>query len=119
MVRSGFVIGSVLALWNWLYDIYAIKTGFITVYNRPYAQGLGPEAIATNYAPALFGAFGACYGAAMPVVQHYLLERGDWHLYALLLAVCNLVVLVVPVLVFVGCSYLRDGVTGLKPLKGG
>src|SRR5207245_11629135 len=53
VVRASFVLGSVLAFWNWLYDIYAIKAGFIRVYHRPSAQKLGPVALLTDYAPAL------------------------------------------------------------------
>jgi hypothetical protein len=41
--RSGFVMGSVLAFWNWLYDIYAIKAGFITVYNRATRRTKAPR----------------------------------------------------------------------------
>jgi hypothetical protein len=119
VVRSGFLLGSVLAFWNWLYDIYAIKAGFIVVYNRPYNQKLGPEAIATDYAPPLFGAFGVCYGVAVRIAEHWLLERGDWHLYGWLAVIGNLAVLILPVLAFVGWSYLRHGVAGLQPLKGG
>jgi len=74
--RAGFIMGSVLAFWNWLYDVYAIKAGLIVVYNRPYAKRQGPEAIATAYAPVFFGTFGACYGMALSIFRYELLERG-------------------------------------------
>src|SRR5688500_12680593 len=35
VARAGFILGSVLAFWNWLYDVAAIRAGFITVYNLP------------------------------------------------------------------------------------
>ena len=118
VIRAGFVMGSVLAFWNWLYDIVAIKTGLIVVYNRPHFQKLGPEAIATDYAPVLFGVFGLCYGVTIRVSQHYLLELGRWELMGWLTVSGNLAVLVLPVLAFVVCSHLKNGTTGLRPLKG-
>ena len=51
LLRTAFITGSVLAFWNWLYDIRAIKVGFIVMYNRQHTEGQGPEAIATDYAP--------------------------------------------------------------------
>lgn len=117
MCRSAFVLGSALAFWNWLYDIQAIKAGFIVVHNRPHALKLGAEAIATDYAPALFGAFGACYGAIIRVAE-IPVGPENWYLYGGLFAVGNLTVLIVPVLVFVAFSYLWSGTSGLRPVKG-
>ncbi len=114
LVRSGFILGSVLAFWNWLYDMYAIKAGFIVVYNKPYADKLGPEAIAADYAPVLFGVFGLCYGMAIRLNQYYLLELGRWDYYGLLLIGGNIAGVFMPVLVFVLYSYLKNGITGLQ-----
>lgn len=113
-IRAGFVLGSVLAFWNWLYDLAAIKAGFIIVYNRPYAENRGPEAIATAYAPVLFGSFGFCYGVLLRLSQYFLLELGRWDYYAWLLVTGNLVGLIIPVLMFVGFSYLKNGESGLE-----
>lgn len=119
VVRSGFVLGSVLAFWNWLYDIYAIKSGFILVYTRKSQQNLGAEAIATDYAPVLFGVFGMCYGATIRLFEQVLWQLGRWDLYWIFLLGSNLVGVTAPVIAFVCCSYLRNGVTGLKPHTGG
>jgi len=119
LVRAGFLMGSVLAFWNWLYDVYAIKSGLITVYNRPFGLNQGPEAIATDYAPVLFGSFGFCYGVAIQVCQYCLREQGQWQLLYGLAALCNLAVVLLPVGAFVLSSYLRTGTTGLKPFRGG
>src|SRR5262245_55310873 len=69
VLRASLVVGSALAFWNWLYDTHAIGAGFIIVYNRPHHEGRGPEAIAADYAPVLFGLFGACYGASIRIAQ--------------------------------------------------
>jgi hypothetical protein len=116
VLRAAFVMGSVLAFWNWWYDIYAIKAGVLRVYNRPYAARQEAAAIATDYAPVYFGAFGAAYGAMLHIGQYMLLVAGrtDWLLP--LLVLCNLVVLVVPVLAYVVVSYVRTGTAGLSPV---
>jgi hypothetical protein len=113
-IRAGFILGSALAFWNWLYDIYAIQAGLIVVYNKPYAEKLGAAAIATDYAPVLFGVFGACYGLAIRLNQYFLLELGHWDYYGLLFISSNLAGLAAPVVAFMGYSYLKYGETGLK-----
>jgi hypothetical protein len=113
-IRAGFILGSVLAFWNWLYDMYAIKAGFLVVYNKAYAQKLGPGAIAADYAPVLFGTFGVCYGLTIRFSQYYLLELGRWDYYGFLWIGGNLAGLTIPVLAFVLHSYLKYGETGLK-----
>jgi hypothetical protein len=113
LFRTGFILGSVLAFWKWLYDMLAIKAGFIVVYNKPYAENRGPEAIAADYAPLLFGVFGLCYGFTIRLSQYYLLELGRWDYYGLLLIGGNLAGLLVPVLAFIIYSTLRYGESGL------
>lgn len=119
LVRAGFVMGAVVGFCNWLYDIYAIRSGFIIVYNKPCAEGRGPEAIATNYAPVLFGVFGCCYGVLIRWTFYVLVEQGRHELYWPAFLGCNSVVLTLPVLAFVLHSYATSGTSGLKPYKGG
>jgi hypothetical protein len=119
LLRAAFITGSVLAFWNWLYDIRAIKVGFIIMYNRQHAESHGAEAIATDYAPIFFFTFGACYGAALYAGQYLLLTLNRWDLFGWLLIICNLIILIVPVSAFVVQSYLKNGYSGLKPYNPG
>lgn len=112
-VRAGLVLGSVIAFWNWLYDVVAIRVGFIQVFNRPYALGHGPEAIATDYAPALFGGFGFAYGFWTRIAECWLHQAGRADLFWPLLAAALLTSLTFPVLLFVAQSLARHGETGL------
>jgi hypothetical protein len=118
-LRAGFIMGSVLAFWNWLYDVHAIRVGFLRVYNRAYAENRGPEAIATQYCPVFFGSFGFCYGIAIRVGEYYLAELGRFDLYWPLLLICHATVITFPVLAYVLLSLATTGQTGLQSYEEG
>jgi hypothetical protein len=113
-LRAGFIMASVLAFWNWLYDVHAIRVGFLRVYNRAYALNRGPEAIATEYCPVFFGSFGFCYGIAIRAGEYYLAASGRPELFWPLLTVCLLAVLALPVLAYMGLSLITTGHAGLR-----
>lgn len=113
-LRSAFVMGSVLAFWNWFYDYHALRVGFLMVYNRRYAEDAGPAAIAADYCPVFFGSFGVCYGLAIRTSEYWLVERDESMLYWPLLIGLNLLTLITPVVVFVLFSLVSTGETGLR-----
>lgn len=113
-MRAGFVLGSVLAFWNWLYDVMALRAGFLRVYTRSYADGLGPEAVAMDYAPPIFGLFGLCYGPAIVAAEHVLNTLGRWDWYWPLFVASNALCIAIPVAGYVAWSYARTGSNGLK-----
>ena len=114
LLRAAFVVGSVLALWNWLYDAYALRAGFIVIRRQPYQGHLSHEAFAMEYAPVFFGTFGACYGAYLYVATYVLwtLARVDLFWWVLLGGIGA--VLVVPVCAYVAVSFVRYGASGLS-----
>ncbi len=114
MLRAGFVLGSVLAFWNWLYDMYAIQTGFIKVYTLKQFERASPELVAAEYAPVLFGTFGFAYGVALQWLEFRFAEGLRWPRLWLPLVVCHLTCLVGPVLAYVMLSYFRTGQSGLR-----
>jgi hypothetical protein len=113
LLRAAFVVGSVLAFWNWLYDAHALRSGFIVVRRQPYQAHLSHEAFAMEYAPVFFGAVGACYGAYLYVATYALwtLRRTDLFWWVLLGGTAT--VLVVPVCAYVSASFIRYGASGL------
>jgi hypothetical protein len=115
VVRAGFVLGSILGFWNWIYDVAAIRSGFLTVYNRPWGERRGPEAIAGDYAPTLFGVFGVCYGCSIRLGEQVVLDLGRRDLLAALTLGSNLAALALPVAAHVLVSWLRNGDWGLSP----
>ncbi len=120
--RAALVTGSVLGFWNWLYDTYAVKEGFIVIHNRLAAAGNPAEVVVTDHAPVFFGSFGVVYGLVLQRAQA--LGHGPpTAAYWTLLGVGCLAGTVVPVLAYVAASYLRHGESGLKvyrrPTTGG
>jgi hypothetical protein len=115
-LRAGLVTGSVIGFWNWLYDIYAIKSGFISIYTRLAADGEPAEVVATHHAPVYFGVFGACYGVCLQLADA--LSAGSQVAVYLTLAVAgNVAAVALPVLAYVGWSFATLGESGLKAYR--
>ena len=120
LLRAGFILGSVMAFWNWLYDTIAVKADFIRIHKPPHYHGVSTEAVIMEYAPILFGVFGFCYGIFVNLTYHYLFQLNQGHLYWPFLFWGNLSVLVMPVLVFCCFSLGKYGKFGIESiLKGG
>lgn len=116
VLRGAFVLASVLGFWNLLYDIAALRSGVLKVYNQPWADGRGAADVALDYAPWFFAGFGAVQGAALGCVE--------WQaeafagpaaalaaLLAALVAACA-----VPTLGFIVQSRRRHGHSGTRPV---
>jgi hypothetical protein len=67
VIGTSVVFASVLGFWNVLYDINALRSGILRVYNQPWADGKGHEAVTMDYAPWFFAGFGAVYGAGLGI----------------------------------------------------
>lgn len=118
VLRQGFVLGSVLAFWNWLYDVFALRSGFLRVYTRSYSEQLGPEAIAMDYAPPIFGLFGLVYGMTIPIAENVFMDLGRWEWYWPLLVGANVACIALPVAGYILWSHARSGENGLRSHQG-
>ena len=78
ILQTGFIFASVLGLWNVIYDIKALKSGILKVYNQPWADHKGEEAITMDYAPWFFAGFGFIYGLGVGIAEwishHYTID---------------------------------------------
>jgi len=106
LLRAGFVLGSVLAFWNWLYDALAIRAGYIKVYTRRSSEGADPEAIAADYAPVLFGTFGACYGVLLRMIEQRLPLGADWGAIWRIALTGHAACLLLPVVLYVASCWV-------------
>lgn len=114
VMRAAFVLASVLGFWNVLYDIAAVRAGMIRVYNQPWADGQGPEAIVMDYAPLIFAGFGAVYGAGLGVASALLREnRLNTGAFPLLFVVTLAAAIILPVISYIAQSYRKHGHSGL------
>jgi hypothetical protein len=117
LLRNAFVLCSVIAFWNLLYDVKALKAGILNVYNQPWADGAPAESIAMDYAPWFFGVFGFTYGAGIAAME-LLGSRGalSMPVYALAFALTLLLTLTLPVLCFMRYSQRAHGHAGTRPV---
>ncbi len=94
-----------------------MRAGILKVYNQPWADGRGPIAIVTDYAPWFFGGFGLIYAAGLKLAEGALLDGGGGTAAPcdrdsrLLAATVTL-----PTLGYVLQSYLRHGHHGCRPV---
>jgi hypothetical protein len=115
VLSAALVMCSVLGFWNWLYDVAALRAGLLHVYNQPWSEGLGPEAVATDYAPAFFGGFGFVYGAALRLLD-FLPDSQPTFLWATAFAIALAVSIGAPVTIYAACSWVRHGHSGCRPV---
>jgi len=118
-LRAGLLLGSVLAFWNWLYDVFALRAGFLCVYTRSYAEHRGPDAIAMDYAPPIFGCFGFGYGAAAVLAAPLFAAPGFTPAYWIALAASTAVCIALSVGGYVCWSYWLFGDNGLTSYQRG
>jgi hypothetical protein len=115
-LNAALITGSVIGFWNWLYDIYAIKSGFIVMHTRLAVEAHAAEVVATSHAPVYFGVFGASYGACLYLIDA--LAAGSQRGAFLTLAVAgNVASVVFPVLAYVAWSHVTLGESGLKAYR--
>ena len=114
VATAAFLGASVFGFWNWWYETYAIKSGFITIYTKQIADGATAEEAVTDYAPFFFGSMGACYGAFVKTAEDLLPNNADPVLNGTIAVGGGVAMLVVPVAVYMLASRLRHGYWGLE-----
>lgn len=116
--RFALILCSVLGFWNLLYEVKALRIGLLKVYNQPWAEGRGEEAVAWDYAPWFFGGFGAAHGLAIAGLEWLLHRYGAlgvaWSAAYFFLALVLCIAL--PVLGFIRHSLRRHGHSGTRPV---
>lgn len=114
VVTSAFLGASVFGFWNWWYETYAIKSGFISIYTKKVSDGATAEEAVTDYAPFFFGSMGACYGAMVKTAENQLISAHVAELYWVIAIGGGLSMIFVPAAVYLVAHRLRHGESGLK-----
>jgi len=97
------VMAAVLGIINFAYDVKALQSGILRVYNQPWSEGRSEIEIALDYAPWFFGGFGAIYGYAIATHAGF--------------AVTLVAALLIPTMGYIAQSLLRHGHSGIRPRK--
>jgi len=118
ILRFAVILCSVLGFWNLLYEVKALRVGVLKVYNQPWAEGRGEEAIAFDYAPWFFGGFGAVHGLAIGALEYVVNQRGQLKAAESLayVTVSLILCIAVPVLGFIRYSIRTHGHPGTRPV---
>jgi hypothetical protein len=113
ILTAAFLVGSVFGFWNWWYETYAIKSGFISIYTKRVAEGASAEEAVTDYAPILFGSMGACHGAMVRTAEIYLLPNHDSGTYWAIALTGGFALIAVPTILYLTVHWVRYGESGL------
>jgi len=118
LFKYAFILASVLGFWNIIYDIKAIRSGILKVYNQPWANKKDAESITMDYAPWFFAGFGAVYGASIAgaemLVQSGQFSTGGYVGYFL---ACLVLCMFIPVVGYRWHSFRMHGHSGCRPIK--
>ena len=114
ILTAAFLVGSVFGFWNWWYETYAVKSGFISIYTKRIADGASAEEAVTDYAPLLFGSMGACHGAMVKTAENMLLLEHSMQLYWAIAVSGGVALIAVPVFLYLLAHRIRYGESGLR-----
>jgi hypothetical protein len=116
--RYAIIVCSVLGFWNLLYEVKALRIGLLKVYNQPWAEGRGDEAIAMDYSPWFFGGFGFIYGLSIATLEYSVHDFGTPGVAAgyCYVALAFLLCVAFPVLGFIQHSVRSHGHPGTRPV---
>lgn len=118
IARFTLILCSVLGFWNILYEVAALRVGVLRVYNQPWADNRGEEAIALDYAPWFFGGYGAAHGLVISSFEYYISLVGSLGITETIvfliagLAIC----IALPVVGFIRHSMKTHGHPGTRPI---
>jgi hypothetical protein len=115
-LRLALVLASVLGFWNLLYDIKALQSGILRVYNEPWARGAGPAEVALDYAPWFFAGFGAVYGLGIGLIDLHAAALQTWPRALGALGALVAVGAVLPTLGYMWRSMRLHGHPGTRPV---
>jgi len=113
---TAIAVGATLLIVNWVYDALALRSGFLEVYNQPWAEGAGPWAISADYVFWFFGLFGVLYGGGLRLAEPVLMHNPDFGKTILFLITLLAASFLLPSVCYMVMSYVRHGHNGLHPV---
>jgi hypothetical protein len=115
--RTSLVFASVLGFFNILYDVKALESGILRVYNQPWADGKDSAAVAMDYGPWFFAGFGLVYGAGVGVAERLAaMGKFDGFSFAWLFPLILISAIAFPVWGYRRRSFKLHGHSGCRPV---
>jgi hypothetical protein len=116
--QYALILSSVLGFWNYIYEVIALRTGIIKVYNQPWAEEKCVEAIAFDYAPWFFGGFGFAHGLTIGTLELIVVRVGLPSLFegVIFASFSLLFCIAIPVLGYIRRSLKTHGHLGTRPI---
>ncbi|MEJ2466887.1 MAG: hypothetical protein P8045_14510 [Candidatus Thiodiazotropha sp.] len=113
-----FILASVLGFWNIVYDIRAIESGLLKVYNQPWAEGKDAATITMDYAPWFFAGFGIVFGATIGLTEWWVNSGAiNTPLFIVYFTCALLLSMAIPVIGYRQQSWRRHGHSGCHPVE--
>jgi hypothetical protein len=120
VIKYAIIIASVLGFWNIVYDIKAIRSGILKVYNQPWADKKDAESIVMDYAPWFFAGFGLVYGVSIAGAEILVTRANYGSGFFILYFVISLALsMLVPVIGYRWHSFRAHGHSGCQPIREG
>ena len=104
--------GAFIAFWNVIYDIYAVKCGFIVVNNKSAYEKKSAHEIVFEYAPIYFYCFGFIYCFYIKLLECLIILPENGFFYVLIILM-HLVSIFVPTLIYACISKKINGYWGI------
>ena len=100
---------SLFALWNWLFDTFALTKKYIECFNLEYSKGMDPASITLAYAPLTFG----LQGILLTWIAYFNYQK-SYGPYEIPLIIIQLVLYItVPTIIYETQHRYRKGISGL------
>lgn len=110
-IKYAILFGLFISIINYFYDVYAIKSGFIIVHNKPAYEGKNAFEIAADYAPVYFFCFGLIYGIYVEIIKYYYNNSVEFSYLIILLM--HILSLILPTGIYAIISKIKNKTWGI------
>ncbi len=111
-VLAALLGGAFIAFWNLIYDIYAVKCGFIVVNNKSAYENKSAHEIVFEYAPVYFYCFGFIYCFYVKLFEKLMTIPMDKFFYTVVVLM-HIVSIILPTLIYACISKKVNGYWGI------
>ncbi len=119
-MTNAFIIsllgGAFIAFWNVIYDIHAVKCGFIVVNNKSAYEKKSAHEIVFEYAPVYFYCFGFIYCFYIKLIE-YFIDKPMNNYFWTVIVFAHLASIFIPTLIYAIFSKKINGYWGIGRYK--